>query len=56
MYNKLNIIVYQKYLVVSIKKDALRTVYSWAQVQRLNESRLTIRWDGGQGIVAFGGG
>ena len=41
-----NIIVYQKYIGTSIKVDCA------TQVQRRKESRLTIRGDGDQDLVA----
>ena len=46
-----NIKLYQKYLVTPIKVGyATRSLYG-AQVQRLKESRLTIRRDGDQDPV-----
>ena len=47
-----NIKVYQKYLVTSIKVGCASAVCTRAQVQRLKESRLTIRGDGDQDLVA----
>ena len=49
---KSNIIVYQKYLGTPIKVAMLRAIGTRAQVQRLKETRLTIRGDEDQDPVA----
>ena len=46
------IIVYQKYLVTSIKAGCAHAVCTRAHVQRLKESKLTIRRDGDEDPVA----
>ena len=48
-----NIIVYQKYLLTSIKVGCATRSMTRVQVQRLKESRLTIRGDGDQNPVAY---